>query len=155
MSDFRQNNVSATVWPWVRGGQAKPQTASRPPQVRALIQVVIMLVIAFLLYKFTKHGAVMSKVVLTLAGVVLVCGLFIPPAFAKIEHFGQLLGNWVAIGLTWLLLVPFYYLCFVPGRAIIALRRADPLQRRFPTGDPTYWFPRPPVKDPNQYRKQH
>ena len=69
MAEFKQNAVSATVWPWT--GDAKPSNAPKglSRRVRALIQTVIMVVIAGVLYKFTRHGAVMSKVVLSLAAI--------------------------------------------------------------------------------------
>jgi hypothetical protein len=113
-----------------------------------------MLIIVFFLYTW-KPDHVMWRIVLGLAGVVLVGGLLIPPVFHAIERFGQALGRWAAAGLTWGLLVPFYYLCFVPGRCFLARRGKDPMHRAFPTNKVSYWIPRPPVRGPGQYRKQH
>lgn len=153
MADFKQNEVSRVVWPWVsQGGQAARAGLPRP--VRALLQAAIMLGIAFLLH-WWRPEHLMWKVVLGLAGVVVVSGLFIPRLFLAIEHFGQLLGKWVTAGLTWALLVPFYYLCFVPARAVLALRGKDPMHRACPTDAPSYWLKRPPVRSMDQYRKQH
>jgi hypothetical protein len=113
-----------------------------------------MLVIAGLLY-WWKPEHFTWKVVLVLAAVVLVSGLFIPPVFRGIERFGQVLGRGVSVGLTWGLLVPFYYLCFVPGRFFLLLRGKDPLHRQVPTDVSSYWIPRPPVRSLAQYTKQH
>ena len=36
----------------------------------------------------------------------------------------------------------------------LKIRGKDPLQRQFPTREPTYWVSRKPVSDLSQYRKQ-
>jgi hypothetical protein len=155
MTESARNRVAETVWPRVRRVDEAVETpGGMPRQAKAALQALVTLIIAWLLHRYGPHP-VMGKIVAACAGVVLVSGLFIPPLFYAIERGGQKLGGWVATGLTWLLLVPFFYLVFVPGRVLLALRGVDPMQRRFPTGDPTYWYPRPPVKDPAQYRKQH
>jgi len=121
---------------------------------KAMLQFAIMLAIAGLLYKFAPHR-IMAGIVAVLAVVVLVCGLFIPSAFRAIERFGQTLGAWAATGLTWGLLVPTYYLIFVPARIGLKLQGKDPMHREFPTTASSYWIPRPPVRGLDQYRKQH
>jgi hypothetical protein len=154
MSKYIQNRVSEVVWPWVDGerGPAARKGLSRP--IRAVIQALVMLGIASLLY-WWKPAHFMWKVVLGLAGVVLVSGLLVPVVFDAIERFGQALGRWVAVGLTWGLLVPFYYLCFVPARIGLKLKGKDPMHRAFDAGAQTYWIKRPPINDVKQYRKQH
>jgi hypothetical protein len=122
--------------------------------VKATIQAVVMLVIAGLLWKVWDHR-VMPCIIVALAAVTLVGGLFIPPLFRAIERFGQWLGKTVGLVLTWGLLVPFYYLCFVPARIALKLRGVDPMHRECPTSMSTYWIRRPPVRSMDQYRKQH
>ena len=97
----------------------------------------------------------MAAIVTGISTVVLICGLFIPPAFLAIEKFGLKLGEWVATSLTWILLVPFFYICFVPGRIIISLAGKDPLNLKFSSTAKTYWVPRIPVNDIARYGKQH
>ncbi len=112
-----------------------------------------MALIGAALYAWLGHR-VMGYIVWTLAAIVLVSGLFIPPVFAAIERFGRWLGKWVGEGLTWGLLTPFFYLCFCPMRLGLILKGKDPLQRRLHTGDPSYWVERKPTADISQYRKQ-
>ena len=152
--DYEQNAVSKVVWPWVDRERRVGRPTGLPRQVRALIQTGIMLVISFLLH-WWKPEHFMWQVVLGLSGVVLVSGLLIPSVFHGIERFGQALGRGVAVGLTWGLLVPFYYLCFVPGRFFLLLRGKDPMHRACPTDEASYWVKRPPVRSKDQYRKQH
>ena len=154
MSKYTQNEVSRVVWPWVEGPRGSKAATGLSRPVRAVIQTLVMLCIAFLLH-WWKPEHFMWKVVLGLTGVVFVSGLFVPPVFNAIERFGQALGRWVSVGLTWGLLVPFFYLCFVPGRCILRLKGKDPLHRAFPTDAKTYWIPRPPIDDLKQYKKQH
>jgi hypothetical protein len=124
-------------------------------QAKALIQAVAMSLIAWAIYHFLHHR-VMPIVIWSLAGLVLIGGLVYHPIFHGFERFGQLLAKWVSAGLTWGLLVPFFYLCFLPGRLVLHLRGIDPMDRRFPEKEKgTFWEPRPPVRNMAQYTKQH
>ena len=148
------NNVSSVVWPWREKSAtgAKPEK-NNPSAIKVIVQVAIMVCIGLLLYAWLKH-AVMAFAVWGLAGVVLVAGFFIPPVFAAIERFGKWLGKWVGEILTWALLTPFYFLCFLPMRISMKIRRKDPLQRQFDAAATTYWTPRKPIPNVAQYRKQ-
>ena len=149
-----QNTVSSVVWPWREKDAAKSAPHKTGPAASTvLLQAGIMAVIGALVYwKLDKHG--MGLAVWILAAIVLVSGFFIPPVFKAIERFGQALGRWVGALLTWGLLVPFYYLFFLPANLLMKIRGKDPLCRRFPSNEPTYWTPRKPVTDAAQYRKQ-
>ena len=148
------NLVSSVVWPWRENpaGAAKPEK-TRPARSAVAIQTATMVAIGALLYWGPKHRAA-GLVLWGLAAAVLVSGLFFPPAFAAIERFGKRLGKGAGSILTWSLLAPFYYLCFLPLRLALAIRGKDPLARRFPSDEPTYWVPRKPVADLSQYKKQ-
>ena len=147
-------SVLSVAWPWREKAsrEAKPQPKS-PSKAAVLIQSILMAAVgAFLFWKLGKH--VMGLVAGCLAAVVLVSGFFIPPLYAAIERFGKRLGKWVGVALTWGLLAPFYYLCLSPMHLSLKIRGKDPLQRQFPTREPTYWVSRKPVSDLSQYRKQ-
>jgi hypothetical protein len=153
MSTFIQNDISRTVWPWQAAGSSdgKKETGFFR---RLVIQVAVMTGIGWLFCCPLGH-AVMGYIVWGAALIVLLSGLFFPPVFSGIERFGKRLGWGAAVGLTWLLLVPFFYIVFVPIRLISRLKGNDPLCRKFPTNLPTYWIARPPVKNVEHYRKQH
>ena len=158
MSSFQQNPVSKVVWPWVeKAERPKEPVSARPSVVKVLIQSIVPAVVGFLFYKFQwgSHADIVSKVLWGIASFVLVSGLFIPPFWRGIEAFGQFLAKFVGTALTWGLLVPFFYLVFVPGRLMLKLKGKDPMQQAFPTDKETYWEPRPPVASVEQYRKQH
>jgi hypothetical protein len=156
MTTDKQRSIYDAVWRW-RDAKDSTKGAKDDAGARiraALIQVVVMVCIGLLLQLVFKK-VIMARIVWSLAGVVLVSGLFIPPVFRAIERFGAALGRWAAVGLTWLLLVPFFYLFFVPGRMIIKLKGKDPMCRKCPTDLPTYWVKHAPIQGVEQYRKQH
>lgn len=143
--------VASVVWNW-RGASASPPVAA-PTAGAALKQAAGMGIVGAGLYFWLEHRA-MGIVVWSLAGVVLAAGLFLPPVFAAIERFGRGLGKGVGVVLTWGLLAPFYYLCFGSLRLAQKIGGKDPLCRKFPSDEPTYWIPRKPVRNVAQYRKQ-
>ena len=122
---------------------------------KASIQAVVMAVVGTILYVLLKHH-IAAWIVWSLAAIVLVGGLFIPPVFHAFEKFGVLLAHWVGSGLTYGLLVPFFFLVFVPGRIVLMLSGRDPMNRSFKPGSvESYWIPRKPVSNLDQYKKQH
>jgi hypothetical protein len=143
------------TWPWQGLGKAPPEKKPMPIRVKATIQAAAMAAIGFIIYKVFDH-LIGPAIVWTLAGLVLVGGWFVPPIFHGFEKFGAKLAYWVSAGLTWGLLVPFFYITFTFGRLVLLLRGADPMDRAFPDeGRASFWTPRAPVPSKEQYRKQH
>ena len=154
MSHFEQNAVSRVVWSWTAEAAVNAERKNMPRPMRALIQSVVMVIIALLMFFWIKHE-VLATIIIILAGVVLISGVAIPPVFNAIERFGRFLGKIVSKGLTWILLLPFYYICFAVGHFFLVLRGKDPMCREFPTKQDTYWVKRPTIKNLDHYRKQH
>jgi hypothetical protein len=152
MQDETQKTVRQTVWPW-DAPAPRPVDAHAALRRKALIQALVMATVAAVVF-FTTTLRSLPVVLSVLSLVNVVLGLVAPPAFALIDRgllrFGTLCGQ----GATWLLLAPFFYLFFVPARLWMALRGRDPLNRTFPDTHPTYWLPRRPVTNPDEYRKQ-
>ena len=128
-------------------------TISKPGPGTVLLQAVIpMAVGAFFLY---KGKPVAAGILCGIGALLLISGFFIPALFAKIEAFGKWIGKMVGVALTWGLLVPMFYLVFVPGRLILKMQGIDPMCRKFPTDAPTYWVPRKPVANVDEYKRQY
>jgi hypothetical protein len=143
-----------TVWPWkTRAAEGSAAPSGRPAWVRGGIQALITAGIGFVLYRYAGHAG-MAYAVWTIALVVAVSSICIHRVFAAIEGFGRRLGVWVGTGLTWGLLVPFFYLVFVPGRLVMALLGKDPMKREFPAKEASCWSPRRTKMDEAHYRKQ-
>ncbi len=142
------------TWHWRILG---PPPAPKKPmsmKLKASIQAPVMALVGYLIYHFFDH--VTGPVIIwTLAAFVLAGGWFIPPVFRAIERFGLWIAKGVTVALNWGLLTPFFYLCFAPGRLVLAIRGIDPMSRKFPDDSPSFWIPRQPVTKMDQYRKQH
>lgn len=120
---------------------------------RASLQALIPFAVAGLFV--WKGRQVAAAVVAGIGALVLLSGLLAPSLFMKIEQGGRWLGKAAGIGLTWLLLVPMFYLVFFPGRLILMMTGNDPMARKFPTKAPTYWIARKPVGSPDEYKRQY
>ena len=145
--------VTAVVWPW-REQLAAPEEVPPPSTVRpCLIQFAVLIIVGLIVRFWIGHPRI-ACIPFGMAALVLVTGLFIPPAFRKIEGFGFWLGKWVGIIMTWGLLTPFFYICFTAGRIYGLVTGRDPMTRGFPTDQKTYWIPRSKVEHPRYYERQ-
>ena len=129
------------------------QAVLKPAPGTVLLQAVVPAVVGAVFY-FKFHKQVVPGLLFGLATLMLISGFFIPALFAKIEKVGHWIGKVAGTAITWLLLVPMFYLVFVPGRLILMLRGIDPMCRQFPTDAPSYWVPRKPVSGPDSYKRQ-
>lgn len=106
-----------------------------------------------LLYWFEHHA--MARIVWSISGFLFLCGLLTPRVFRKIERGLRIFAIWVGRILTVLLLVPFYYLVFFPGRLLFKLSGKDPMTRDCPTRQDTYWITCRKIEDPQvHFRRQ-
>lgn len=121
--------------------------------VRGIVQASIMCAIAAVLY-FLLHHHVMPVIILMLALVVFLSSLFAPAVFHGIDRFGKALGHVVGIILTWMLLLPFFYICFTAGRLVLVLRKVDPMRRKAGTDTDTCWVQHPERPPLTRYGKQ-
>jgi len=150
MGDFKQSEVSKAVWPWMDESVEDIKNANVKP---ALIQFAVMVCIGALLYlKF--HKEIMSYIVFALAWVVFISGLALPRVFKAIEAFGAFLGKLVGGIITWALLLPFFFICFVPGRLILLLSKKDPLERKYDKDAESYFTPYTRHTKPEYYKNQ-
>lgn len=89
------------------------------------------------------------------SAVILICGFLAPKAFDALERLGQKLAHAVALALTWILLMPFFYLCFAPARLILMLMGKDPMQRHFEPNRSSYWVDHKPPTTSQPYTRQY
>jgi hypothetical protein len=148
-----QSSVSAAIWRWAEPAKkGRPVVTPLQRKRRAVVQACVAGMAGSLLL-FVFHHRVAGTIVLCIGAIVLVTGLFIPPLFEALERMGQKLAAGVGIGLTYALMVPFFYLCFLPGHLLLNLLKKDPLRLRFEKAKETYWSPRAPV-GVDRFRKQ-
>lgn len=155
MGEHNPADAVLAKWPWKAMGAPPPVRNPISIKTKALIQAPLMALVGFVIYRVWGH-LIGPVIVWSLAGLVLVGGLFAPPIFRGMERFGLLLAKWISAGLTWGLLTPFFYLCFTFGRLVLMVLRRDPMDRAFPDPDrKSFWVPRPRVPSMEQYKKQH
>ena len=84
----------------------------------------------------------MAYVVLSIASLIMLSALFSPTgAFLAIERMFNALGRPIGRAVTWLLLVPLFYLFFYPFGRLFRRGRRDMLQRYQDPEATTYWEP--------------
>ncbi len=152
MSGYKQNPVSQAVWPWVEQGQSVGDKDTRPSVVASLLTLAVAWTIAAIFY-YLGHLKI-TMAILVISGMVCFCSLFAPSAYSVINPVFQFLKRWVGLILNWILLAPFFYICFPVGCFIQKIKGKDPLSRKCPTSKESYWVSRSPVSDLEQYRRQ-
>lgn len=158
MAEFQQNPVSQTVWPWQ---ETTPETRDdvRPPAAQAVLGLVISASIAGSIYwwKHEAHptGALIAvSVIATISLTITLLALFSASGYKVVHKILGTITTVVSTLLTWILLAPFYFLCFPLGRLSQVLKRKDPMHRAFPGSEESYWVKRPPVIDRASYKRQ-
>ncbi|MBU4211868.1 MAG: hypothetical protein L6437_13405 [Kiritimatiellae bacterium] len=148
-------SVVQVTWPW-RDPIAVSLTTGRSGghKRRAVIQAVIMAAVATLM-TMVWHKIWLGLAIYSLSAVVIISGFLIPTLFRALERVGQWLGRMVGIGITWLMLMPFFYLCFAPARLILKLMGKDPMHRRFERNRSSYWVDHKPPSTPQPYTRQY
>ena len=152
MTDTPRKTAAAVAWNWADRETAPAPRA--PSRVAAVAQAAVALAVATWLMFFKKH-VILGAVLYGVGTLVLVGGLFIPALHRAIQRGGVWLGRIVGQALTWLLLMPFFYLCFPPARLILWLRGKDPLRRRWDPSAASYWTDRPPVEQAAHYARPY
>ncbi|MBK8167083.1 MAG: hypothetical protein IPK64_14180 [bacterium] len=130
------------TWNWRDDDAARARTrAEARSRRRGLVQAGVLIAFAVLL-RYLWHHVTAGHVFFVAGIVVLLAALWRPRLLEPLHRFGALVGRGAGVGLTWLLLVPFFVVCVVPAGLVLRLRGSDPLQRRpLPKGQ-TGWIPR-------------
>ena len=148
-----EQRVAQVVWPWRTPPQASA-TGVWTRRRRVLLQCTVTAAIATLLTWWLGRYR-LGLFLYCLSAVILICGFLAPKAFDALERLGQKLAHAVALALTWILLVPFFYLCFAPARLILTLAGKDPMHRRFERNRSSYWVDHKPSATPQPYTRQY
>jgi hypothetical protein len=152
MSDYRQNQVSAVVWPWLQSVVVSGADMKRKTRREAVIQVSVMWIVAVICFVF--FSKVMAGVALGVSLIVLTTGLFYQTGLRAIQTGLRRFGAWVGAVLTWLLMTPFFYLAFVPARIVLLIKGKDPMTRQFPSAQGSMWVKHKTRDSEDRYERQ-
>jgi hypothetical protein len=131
--------AAAAIWNWREDAQASAPSA-RSARWRGVLRGALVASVGLLLFAFwsTRVGAVVCIV----AGVILFSALVSPTGlYAGVEGLFAALGKWTGQALTWIVMVPLFYLFFLPFGLLLRRGRRDRLKRYFESDAPSYWEP--------------
>lgn len=154
MSFVKLDKVSAAVWQWRDREKIRAVEAVRQRRHKVLIQSSVAVTLGALMLVaghyitryptfFLRAGTIASCVGVTL----FLIGNLIPRLYDGMDRVVAWSAQAVGRVLNWILLTPFFYLCFLPARLILLVKGRDPMTRKCPSGETTFWVPRPPRSD--------
>jgi hypothetical protein len=141
MSSLQQGRpeAAAAIWDW-RTPTVKPTRESSAASLRTagIIQASVTATFGALVYYF--WSSTIATVIFSIAGIVLFCAVASPTGLYRgVQAFFNALGNATGRVLTWLMLVPLFYLFFFPFGLLLRRGRRDQLKRYYETDKESYW----------------
>lgn len=124
------------------------------PGLRIPLQILIMALAGGIVYAVFGH-TIVAVVIWALACLLFFGFLFSPRIVGGFDRFGAWLGHFVGTALTYILLVPMYYIVFTFGRIIITILGRDPLQRKWLPEASSYWDDRAPRVEATHFKRQY
>ena len=140
------------IWPW-RDGSQKPPHDIGGVRKRAVVQALIALAIAGALLWFDH--VFLAGLTVAVSSVGLVAALISPlGAYATVERGLQMFARGVATVVGWLVLVPLFYLFFLPFALLFRRGASDPMRRFYQRSATSYWTDREPVSERQAARRR-
>ncbi len=116
---------------------------------RGLFGLALAILFFYFEYRF------LALTIVGLAGFFLMTAMFSPGfVYKKIDPFLALFAHGTGILMTWLLLIPFFYLFFLPFRLLFRLGKRDAMSRFFDNQATSYWVHRDEVRSQADYERQ-
>lgn len=85
----------------------------------------------------------MASVVAGITGLSFLLAMFSPArGYTALQRALERFGHYLGLILSWLLLVPLFYLFFLPFGLLFRRGSKDPMQRRWSQGSESYWVKR-------------
>lgn len=161
MNSVPSNKVSATVWTWRDREKISAAGMTGHRRRKVLIQSsvamtigVAMLLLGYLGAHYVHFFKRAGTIALCVAAALFMIGTLVPGLYDRMDKFVAWSAQAVGRVLNWILLTPFFYLCFLPARLILMAKGKDPMTRKCPSSATTYWVPRP-VRRPDHFTRQY
>jgi len=103
-----------------------------------LVMALPLLIIAILLFWRNRESA---PYFLILSGIFAILGLIIPKTLKWIYIAWMTLAYFVGTVMSYVILTMFFIFVLTPGGFLLGLVRKDPLARKFPGNQSSYWVP--------------
>ena len=137
--------ASAAIWRW-RAEEPKSEAAPSAASMRVRGTLQALAGAAFGLAFHLFWSRTVAIVVFTAAAVVLLCALVSPNGlYALLHRLFEATGRVVGRAMTWIVMLPIFYLFFLPFGKLLRRGRRDRLHRFFEPEAETYWEPHEPI----------
>jgi len=147
--------AAAEIWNW---REPRAEAAQESPQrARVLGSLQGLGTAAFAALLFVYWSQVIGALVLCLSGVVLGAALISPTGlYLGIRRGFGALARLTGRGMTWVLMVPIFYLIFLPFGQLFRRGRRDRLKRYYEADAESYWDAHEgPTAASQQYDRQY
>ncbi len=151
----KQKQVMDIVWPWKKAKESTLIAYVRPELKKLLLELLIPVSIGLILWFVFKEKKTLAVVVFAISAYLFLTGLFVPSFHYAFKRFFQKFAAGVGVILTWVLLLPFFYIFFTVGRISQLILRKDPMKRACPTTADTYWIKHSATGDVASYSRQY
>jgi len=154
MSQLHQGRPEAAevIWNW-RGPQTNgARIPAGNPRLKGAIQGLVGMSVALAIHLYGART--IGTLVFCVSTIVLLSALLSPTGiYRAVEGLFTTLGNATGRALTWLMLVPLFYLFFLPFGFLLRRGRRDQLKRRFEPDQESYWEPHKPFSAADHERQ--
>ena len=148
--------AAAEIWNW-RQPRAEAASRESPQRARVLgaIQALAVAAIGALILAYWSQT--IATVAFSLSGVILASALISPTGlYAGLRRGLAALGKLTGRAMTWILMVPMFYLIFLPFGLLFRRGRRDRLKRYFDPDAASYWEPHEgPTASSPHYDRQY
>jgi hypothetical protein len=139
-SQHQEEAVAKSIWKW---NQEAPVTRTHFWTLRKHgLFPMLMLALVYFVLRHHFHHPKAALIPLALGTIILLITLFIPSWLLHIKKAVFKLGMAAASVVSFLLLVPFFYVILGILRLFMSLSAKDPMQRRLDRNAHSYWKPR-------------
>jgi hypothetical protein len=138
--------ASAAIWRW-RAAEAPAASGAPAPRVRlrGSLQAAAGAAVGLAFWWF--GSTTVAAIAFALAGLVLISALASPAGlYAMLQRFFDASGRVLGRVMSWIVMVPIFYLFFVPFGTLLRRGRRDRLHRTFDAQAATYWEPHTPMR---------
>ena len=144
---------SEVVWNW-KAREQNGRLSNSELRKKGILPITLTLIIGSL-FRFYLEWHHSSIVVYGFCAFFVLVTLFLPGWLLKIEKFMLTFGKWVGTVLTWILLLPFFFVAFVPLRLMQMLSKSDPLKKKYDASLQSYWLERDLENQRSNIEKQY
>jgi hypothetical protein len=143
--------ASAVIWRW-RGDPAAQRPAPGRARLHGALQALAGAAVGAIFFLFWSRKV--AAVAFAMSAFVGLSALLSPTGFyPRLRRFFDATGHAVGVVVTWIVMVPIFYLFFFPFGVLMRRGRNDRMRRYYETDAPTYWEPHAAMQTSSRERQ--